>query len=144
MLRVEGPADGQGEEREFYLRLDHRSCEFTVGRRSYTEPFCGSKVEAIPFEGFAVKEIIRGQICLTPGLVNGNAVRLMALGRVMLMRTGAGEGEIERFVKRGDALSDDYRELLGFVLDALGNDVQAHDVPEEYRDVLESHGVEFV
>ena len=99
---------------------------------------------SISFEGFAVKEIVSGPICLTSGLVNGNAVRLMALGRVMLMRAGIGEVEIERFVKRGDALSDDYRKLLGFVLDALENEVQAHDIPEEYRDVFVSHGVEFV
>ena len=91
-----------------------------------------------------MKENVSGPICLTPGLVNGNPVRLMALGRVTLMRRGATEEEIEHFVKRGDALSDDYPNLLGFVVNALGGGVQAHDVPEEYRDVLEKRGVTFV
>lgn len=91
-----------------------------------------------------MKEDVGAPICLTAGLVNGNAVRLMALGRVTLMRRGATEEEIEHFVKRGDALSGNYRGLLGFVLNVLGGGVQAHDVPEEYRDVLEKYGVTFV
>jgi hypothetical protein len=91
-----------------------------------------------------VKDNVSGPICLTPGLVNGNPVRLMALGRVTLMRRGATEEEIEHFVKRGDSLSNNYPRLLGFVINALGSGVQAHDVPEEYRDILEKYGVTFV
>jgi hypothetical protein len=91
-----------------------------------------------------VKENVSGPICLTPGLVNGNPVRLMALGRVVMLRRGASEEEIEHFVKRGDALSGDYLRLLGFVLNTLGGGVQAHDVGEEYRAVLEKYGVAFV
>jgi hypothetical protein len=91
-----------------------------------------------------VRENVSGLICLTPGLVNGNPVRIMALGRVTLMRRGATEEEIEHFVKRGDLLSNDYERLLGFVLNALGAGVQAHDVGEEYRAVLEKYGVTFV
>lgn len=91
-----------------------------------------------------MKEDVGAPICLTPGLVNGNPVRLMALGRVTLMRRGATQEEIEHFVKRGDALSGDYLRLLSFVIYALGAGVQAHDVPEEYRGVLERCGVAFV
>jgi hypothetical protein len=88
-----------------------------------------------------MKEVI-GTVYLSESMVNGNFVRLIALGRVLLLREG-GELEAERFEKRADSF-DDYRELLRFMLITFAERIRGKNIPIEYRDIFEECGVELI